>query len=170
MLRSLPTYLASLLVATASCGSEVALPSGALKTSPSPKTAIEEPVLLQTSKLNATKTADSPQRIAPQRIAPQRYTVVPDPAAQPNNPNQDDLDWDESDLDWEDIDFLEESAAAASTNRGLRALERRQRRTNRSTRSRIDPKSLKPSAAKRLNRAKAATLAKRSRAAQGKQQ
>ena len=160
MLRSLPTYLASLLVATASCGSEVALPSGALKTSPSPKTAIEEPVLLQTSKQNATKTADSPQRI----------TVVPDPAAQPNNPNQDDLDWDESDLDWEDIDFLEESAAAASTNRGLRALERRQRRTNRSTRSRIDPKSLKPSAAKRLNRAKAATLAKRSRAAQGKQQ
>ena len=160
MLRSLPTYLASLLVVTASCGSEVALPSGALKTSPSPKTAIEEPVLLQTSKQNATKTADSPQRI----------TVVPDPAAQPNNPNQDDLDWDESHLDWEDIDFLEESAAAASTNRWLRALERRQRRTNRSTRSRIDQKSLKPSAARRLNRTKAATLAKRSRAAQGKQQ
>ena len=165
MLRSLPTYLASLLVAMASCGNEVALPSGALKTSPSPKTAIEEPVLLQTSKLNATKTADSPQRITPQRIA-----VVPDPAAKPNSPNQDDLDWDESDLDWEDIDFLEESAAAASTNRGLRALERRQRRTNRSTRSRIDQKSLKPSAAKRLDRTKAATLAQRSRAAQGKQQ
>ncbi len=160
MAKSLPAYFAALLVAAASCGSEVALPSAIPDASPTAKTATAQPVAAPTGAQTSTNAAES-----------MRNVVLPgsmvSPVSSPNSNNLDwdesDLDWDESDLDWEDIDFLEETAAAFSKDRSLRSLARRLRRTNRSTRSRIDQSSLKLSAAKRISRTRAAALSKRSR-------
>lgn len=153
MAKSLPAYLAALLVAAASCGSEVALPSAIPGASPTAKTATAQPVAAPTGAQASANAAEI-----------KRTAVLPDSMVSPvSSPNSNNLDWDESDLDWEDIDFLEETAAAFSKDRSLRSLARRLRRINRSTRSKIDQSSRKPSAAKRLSRTRAAALSKRSR-------
>lgn len=153
MAKSLPAYFAALLVAAASCGSEVALPSAIPDASPTAKTATAQPVAAPTGAQSSTNAAES-----------MRNVVLPSSMVSPvSSPNSNNLDWDESDLDWDDIDFLEETAAALSKDRSLRSLARRLRRTNRSTRSRIDQSSLKLSAAKRISRTRAAALSKRSR-------
>ena len=77
MAKSLPAYFAALLVAAASCGSEVALPSAIPDASPTAKTATAQPVAAPTGAQTSTNAAESMRNVVlpGSMVSPEPMTV-----------------------------------------------------------------------------------------------